>query len=216
MWLITTKNKMALPNASPRQMRRGGVTALTFLIGLLLNNTFAQDLLLSTTPHTFASDTKECNNFVKIGGKTNVNHFHLIQKLNGQEEIVERSQETLTLRIPADEFEPSNPMMYEDFLDFIKADEYPEIDITIFLDNTRLPAGNSNHISPRIKIGLAGQTKTYTIPGKIEECRDNSLHISGKVNINLHDFNLEPPSKFMGIVKVSKEVFINFELTLEL
>ncbi|WP_462317848.1 hypothetical protein [Marinilabilia sp.] len=68
---------------------------------------------------------------------------------------------------------------------------------------------------PKIEVGLAGETQTYKIPGEVYECRKSGVHLQGKVNINLKDFGLEPPTKFMGMVKVNKEVFINFGLTLD-
>lgn len=169
-------------------------------------------------PHHTPVETKGCDDYIKIYGSTNINHFHFVQNLNEKTtpyKKEEKTQETLTIKIPAHNFEPSNPMMYKDFLKFIKANEYPYIDITIFFDNIRLPAGPPSTIVPKIKIGLAGRTHTYKIPGYIEECRDKKLHIRGKVDIDLKDFGLEPPTKFMGMVKVNNEVFINFGLTLD-
>ncbi len=168
-------------------------------------------------PHHGVAETTLCDNYIKIDGSTNVNHFHFIQEIKSEKEIIKRPDnhsETLVLKIPAHDFEPSNPMMYKDFLEFIKANEYPDIEITIFLNTTRLPAGPDNTIAPRIKIGLAGKNHIYKIPGEIKECRDKNLHITGRVNIDLEDFGLEPPTKFMGMIKVSNEVFINFGLTI--
>jgi hypothetical protein len=193
--------------------------AVVILTMATLTNAFGQPMSKIDHPHHKVTDTKMCDNFIKINGSTNVNHFYFFQKLNDSGKIIKNkdshSNESLEILIPAYDFEPSNPMMYDDFLEFIKAGEYPNIEITIFFNNPKLPAGGSGNIAPRIKIGLAGQTHIYKIPGQLEECRENSLHISAKVNIDLKDFGLEPPSKFMGMVKVKNEVFINFGLTLK-
>ena len=168
--------------------------------------------------YPFQTENYGCDDYIKIDGSTNVNRFHFIQTLDQNPNVIKRkdpARETLNLKIPAHDFKPSNPMMYKDFLDFIKAQEFPYIDITIFFENFRLPAGNASTVVPRIRVGLAGQTQTYKIPGYVEECLDKELHIKGRVNIDLKDFGLEPPTKFLGMVKVSNEVFINFALTLE-
>jgi hypothetical protein len=169
-------------------------------------------------PHHASVGIKECDDYIKINGSTNINHFHFVQNIDEKLTPLKKekkTQDTLTIKIPAHNFEPSNPMMYKDFLEFIKADKYPYIDITIFFNNVRLPAGPPSAIVPKIKVGLAGQTHTYKIPGYVKECRDKKLHISGKIDIDLKDFGLEPPTKFMGMVKVNNEVFINFGLTLD-
>ncbi|WP_291854880.1 YceI family protein [Marinilabilia sp.] len=168
-------------------------------------------------PHHTKTDVKTCDNFIKIEGSTNVNHFHFEQTFNEKEKVIEThpgSGEIVKLKIPAHDFKASNPMMYDDFLELIKASEYPYIDITVFFENIKLPAGPENTVVPKIRIGLAGQSQTYQIPGQIHDCRQNSMHINGRININLKDFNLDPPTKFMGMVKVNNEVFINFGLTL--
>ena len=178
----------------------------------------AQPMPEKKSPHHYVIDTKQCDDYIKINGSTNINHFHFEQKLNDQKIIAEDesySGQKLAIQIPAHDFEPSNPMMYKDFLNFIKAEEYPYINITIFFEQLRLPAGNPQAIIPKIKVGLAGETQTYKIPGEIFQCKKSGIHLQGKVDINLQDFGLEPPTKFMGMVKVNKEVFINFGLTID-
>ena len=177
----------------------------------------AQPMPEKKEPDHYVIDTRQCDDYIKINGSTNINHFHFEQRLDDQKILKKgppTSVEKLALKIPAHDFKASNPMMYKDFLKFIKAEEYPYIDITIFFDKFHLPAGRPFTIIPKIKVGLAGETKTYEIPGRIYECRKSGVHLQGKVNIDLKDFGLEPPSKFMGMVKVNKEVFINFGLTI--
>ncbi len=168
-------------------------------------------------PHHHKTSIGQCDNFIKIEGSTNINHFHFEQVFTNKEHIIKAQKnagEVIRLKIPARDFKPSNPMMYNDFLELIKASEYPYINITIFMDETRLPAGPEKIVTPKIRVGLAGETSTYEIPGETHKCKTNATHIQGKIKINLQDFNLEPPTKFMGMVKVNNEVFINFGLTL--
>jgi hypothetical protein len=191
------------------------VIVVVFLLVSLTSN--GQPKPDKNLPHHDDTETEKCDNFIKIEGSTNVNHFFFEQIFTKKEEIIEKkgsSGEMLKIKIPVHDFTPSNPMMYKDFLELIKASEYPYIDITIFSENIKLPAGPPNTVLPRIKIGLAGESHTYRIPGEIYDCKTKSMHLNGKISISLKDFNLEPPTKFMGMVKVNNEVFINFGLTL--
>lgn len=180
-------------------------------------NIFGQPMAEKHLPHHHESAVEECDNFIRIEGSTNVNHFHFEQIFKKKDEIIEEESqlgEIIKLKIPVREFTPSNPMMLDDFLKLIKASDYPFINITITFENIKLPAGPESTVIPKIKVGLAGSSQTYEIPGRIHDCRKESIHLNGKVSINLRDFDLEPPTKFMGMVKVNSEVFINFGLTL--
>lgn len=192
--------------------------ATVVIFSLFSSMVMAQPMPEKNNPHHYVIDTKQCDDYIKINGSTNVNHFHFEQKLVDQKVITKEkpsSGQKVALQIPAHDFKASNPMMYKDFLKLIKADEYPYINITIFFEQFRLPAGSPQTVIPKIEVGLAGETQTYEIPGEVYECRKSGVHLQGKVNINLKDFGLEPPTKFMGMVKVNKEVFINFGLTLD-
>ncbi len=193
---------------------RPAVVVVFLIFSLTING---QPMPDKSIPHHDETDVKNCDNYIKIEGSTNVNHFYFEQTFNKKEEVIEPhpgSKEIIQLKIPAHNFKASNPMMYDDFLELIKAAEYPYINITIFFEDIKLPAGPENTVVPKIRIGLAGKSQTYQIPGQIHDCRQNSMHINGKINISLKDFNLDPPTKFMGMVKVNNEVFINFGLTL--
>ncbi|MGM0376470.1 MAG: YceI family protein [Bacteroidota bacterium] len=203
-------------NAVPRPAKRGGAMALAFLLGLLMHDATSQELLAAATPHHFSAEENDCEDFIQIDGSTNVNHFHFVQEIQTIQTLSEKEThkpDSISLQIPAKDFEPSNPKMYEDFLEFIRAGQFPYIDIIIFFKSKEANLGEKTKIAPEVEVKLAGQKQVYQIPGEIYQCRDRNLHISGEISIDLKDFDLTPPTKFMGMVKVSNEVFINFGLT---
>ncbi|GAO31154.1 hypothetical protein JCM15548_13491 [Geofilum rubicundum JCM 15548] len=107
--------------------------------------------------------------------------------------------------------------MHQDFIDLIKADDHPYIAIRFHYNPYELfeKNGQTGTIDSEIYITLAGEEKKYAIPGQIHLCQDKALRINGNIKINLNDFHLKPPSKFMGMVKVNNEVFVNFGLKME-
>lgn len=160
----------------------------------------------------------DCTNFVIIEGSTNVNKFSFFQSFDSQSKnqvTNDNQKKILTIEIPVHNFEASNPLMYDDFLKLIKAESYPVISIFIHLNTSEFNVSNIKSINPKIEVKLAGKQKVYFIPGALAYCQDQSLRVQGSVKINLNDFNLEPPTKFFGMVKVNQEVFVNFGLTMD-
>lgn len=169
----------------------------------------------------FTNKTKEkneCINFVQIEGSTNINNFAFHQQFDGfsKSPIVNDGKNNLiSIDIPARNFEASNPMMYDDFLKLIKADTYPIISILIHYFPNELSNPDNQQITSNILVTLAGMQKSYIIPGVLQNCHNHQIRIQGTVKLNLNDFNLEPPTKFLGMVRVNKEVFVNFGLTMQ-
>ena len=165
------------------------------------------------------STQNKCSNFVRIEGASNVNQFYFEQFLNDwqtKEISFNQNKDTIILKISANNFVPSIPMMYEDFIHLIKADQHPDIKITIETPPYIWWKQDSiNQTDTKITIQLAGTSKQYEIPSIFQICQNHSLHLKGAIKLNLTDFNLHPPSKFMGMVKVKNEVFVKFGLVIE-
>lgn len=158
-----------------------------------------------------------CSSYVLIEGSTNINNFTFFQyfddKAKEQFIFVEKS-EKLIVQIPANKFEASNPMMHDDFLELIKADLYPKINILIYYNPKELTYPYNKEILSKIIVKLAGTENNYTIQAKLFVCKDQNIRINGSVKLNLMDFHLKPPVKFLGMVKVNKEVLVNFGIIL--
>jgi hypothetical protein len=186
--------------------------ALTMLLILVTTGIYGQASLKNTIHN-------ECSNFVRIEGSSNVNQFYFEQFLNDwqtKEIYFNQNKDTIVLKIRANNFIPSIPMMYEDFIHLIKADQHPEIQITIETPpDIWWNQDSLNQINTKITIQLAGTSKKYEIPGTFQICHNHSLHLKGAITLNLTDFDLHPPSKFMGMIKVKDEVFVKFGLVLE-
>ena len=99
--------------------------------------------------------------------------------------------------------------MYSDFLNLMKASEYPKINVSFSkrqLQNAKQDLPGS---CPDIKITIAGITRTYKVQCAMVKCSGN-LFLSGEKTIRLSDFQLKPPEKLMGLVKVNNEINVNF------
>ena len=54
------------------------------------------------------------------------------------------------------------------------------------------------------------KSKSYFIPVELKD--DKIINVSGALNLNICDFNLEPPKKALGLIVVSDIIKINFDL----
>jgi hypothetical protein len=101
--------------------------------------------------------------------------------------------------------------MYDDFLELVKAREFPVLKIIIPKEWIEKANKNKGTSCPEIEIMLAGVTRIYKIDCNLYDCGSNRF-IQGLKMIKLSDFNIQPPVKLSGLVKVSDEIAVNFGL----
>lgn len=187
---------------------------LVFIIWLL----FPGNLPLQASP-PIDFPLPGCSGFIQITGKTNINSFKLHQIPN---EIAGYFYTATTnptfsnpsfsiIQIPVKEFKADNLLLYKDFLQLVKASEYPDISIR-FPDISMLEPGIDTVIK-EVLITLAGTTRSYDISCVTSQCDERKLFLYGSRKLLLTDFNLVPPEKTFGLIKVMNEVIINFGFT---
>ncbi len=168
-------------------------------------------------PGTINSSIKTCDSFVNVWGSTNVNRFELslnypVKRIFPIKNLDLGTKENKFYRIsvPVNQFDSDNKLMYNDFLKLIKADRYPYIILEI-------PYGHLQHVFSgmectmhKINITIDGITRSYVIPGSASHCREGGIYVTGLKDIRLTDFNITPPAKLMGLIKVKDDVLIDF------
>ncbi|GET31861.1 hypothetical protein PbJCM13498_07240 [Prolixibacter bellariivorans] len=158
---------------------------------------------------------------VRIDGSTNVNQFHFYYRhvlTEGFSLAVlpagSNSLDSLSFFIPIEHIDASNPAMFDDFKELLKASKYPEIKITIS-DAELLHIFTSRDVKNiPLNITIAGMTNDYVSPIEVVNNEENQLVVRGRTRIQLTDYNISPPRRFLGMIRVKDEVFINFEIKL--
>lgn len=159
-----------------------------------------------------------------IDGSTNVNTFRCgIDHYTGKDTLV--LQEGSPLRKPiflkgsvslkASTVDCGMSVMTKDFNQTIKAKEYPHIIIT-FKSFERLPnykQGEEN-FKGTMTISLGGTTKQFDVDCMIHPKSSGYFHLSGGRKFLFSDFNLHPPDKMMGLIKIQQELLVQFNLVL--
>jgi hypothetical protein len=169
-------------------------------------------LLAQPSGNEISGRSRSCLNFIHITGESNINQFSF--NFN-KSEIISHRHETISdtgdviIRIPIREFRASNQMMYNDFLEMMKESEYPIIEICFKRLEFNLGHSGNYGSCPEIRITIAGVSRSYKIDCSILPCADN-MFIQGEKKLRLTDFNLKPPVKLNGLVKVSDTINVNF------
>ena len=155
---------------------------------------------------------------VHIFGETNINCFECNYDKNKEHQnfndvLLKYNQipgQTIETYIPISEFECSNYIMYNDFQKLLKAYEYPYIKIEIDPSQIKKILPYKSSVNINVSITIANVTNEQPITCSVNNYGNSDVSITGQATINLVDFRIKPPVKFMGLVKVKDEVTISF------
>lgn len=168
---------------------------------------------LSASDKEKTDKTEGCNNYVLIQGSSNINKFEFVNNnpdltnISGNTEDDKISQ---NIRIPVRDFSGPNKMMLNDFYKMLNADQYPYIKIMIETYDSASFDEESGATLLDTKITIAGKTRDYIIPCDVIYCEDAGVILKGNLEVQLTAFDIEPPKKVLGTVKVDNDVFITF------
>jgi len=107
--------------------------------------------------------------------------------------------------------------MTSDFRKAIKSKEYPSI-IIDFISFERMPvyASAPDKFKGILKISLGGVTKLFEVNCTINTTPAGIIHLAGTRVFNFADFNITPPTRMLGAVKVNESLQVSFHLQLKL
>ncbi|MEX0982762.1 MAG: hypothetical protein WD577_07215 [Bacteroidales bacterium] len=171
---------------------------------------------------TLSSNHSSCNNYIHITGETNINDFALHQEVPGDlvcgigdsRWIPVPEEHGFMILVPVRNFKATNKFVYRDFLQLINVKKYPYIQI--FMNESEFTTLFNGYSVYSLKIGVvvSGVTRYYQVPCEVSSCMDSRISVSGSKTLKLTDFNLSPPEKTFGLIKVHDELMINFEFSL--
>jgi len=164
------------------------------------------------------------DSLLEILGTTNVSKFqcenysnsgteYLTQRLTANHgEVGQWNGEVL---ITSTNFDCNNALLTKDFKKTIEVDQYPTIIVKFLSLIKESETVNQKNLTGEIEITMVGISKKYPISRVfLSKNGDNAL-FSGERKILLSDFNIEPPVKFLGVVRVQDSIMVNFSLVLE-
>jgi hypothetical protein len=153
-----------------------------------------------------------------ITGDTNIKPFLCdfdTRKLERKQKIRYKKQgekiifKNTVLRLDNQYFDCGHRAINRDFHELLQTEKYPEI--LLELKEIILKSPELAHAVADITI--AGKTNTYTLPVVISNSSGESF--VGKLKLDINDFNLKPPKKFLGLIVVKEDIEISFNLRIK-
>ena len=121
------------------------------------------------------------------------------------------------VQLAASCFDCGLALMTSDFQKTIKSREHPTIVID-FISFERMPAYSSapERFKGILKISLGGVTKVFEVNCAIDVNDAGLIHLVGSRDFLFSDFELSPPTRMLGAVKVNEALKVSFHLKLRL
>lgn len=162
---------------------------------------------------------------IQVSGYSNVKNFSC-RMLSGTIDdtlsflIVPESQiitfRQQQLQIPLQQFDCGNRIIQHDFYTTLQGDIFPFIKLQfIDLRLSDAPAWWREPVSGNIAITIGGITQRYGLQYHMAVYGDNLIELTGEQPLALSSFNLKPPSRLAGLVRIDNEVTVSFRLVLK-
>lgn len=178
------------------------------------------------TSQTVMSWEIQPSSSIRISGSSNVNSFgcEIIGGFRSQPIQSRHHAESTTsmkatmkglVMVEVDKFDCKNKLITNDLRKTLRSDEFPMMTIH-FLELERLPDVDSevDFLSGRVLIVLAGQQRHFYLRFAFSKTPEGYL-LKGSRAFTFSDFDLSPPSKAGGLIKVRDDFDVGFSLVLK-
>ncbi len=157
---------------------------------------------------------------LSINGKSNVNDFKCESEHELQQESLEFDYhfegdtinvDGVSLSLEISRFDCGKKAINRDFRSTLNYKQYPFIQITL---NKLMLATEENPVpkAANVTITIAGVERNYRVPLNSFTNTGKGISVDGNKTLYMSDFGLTPPSPLFGLVQVSDELDIVFEL----
>ena len=188
-------------------LRNLGLIALKLLMVMIFLVPEEKSLTVAVSP----------NSSLIIRGESNINRFQCsydVSQFSDSFEISFTADKTklqfsnAQLNLKNVFFNCGHKAINKDFHKLLKTDEYPSIKLELL---SAEGAPESSILNAKLNITISGISKVYELPVEVDKTQ-HGVMVCGKLPIDINDFNLTPPKKLLGIIKVSNVIDIEFNL----
>ncbi len=156
----------------------------------------------TSTLHDWTSDVEEFTSYIKFNTAA----------LEG--DTLNNPVESLSLTIPVKSIESGKGGMNRRTYDALKSDDFPNI--MFQMNKAELINADSALTSMELNVEgnltIAGTSKTITLPVTGTKQDDGSFKFTGEYELNMKDYDVDPPSAMLGTIKAGEMVTIPFEI----
>lgn len=122
--------------------------------------------------------------------------------------------QSLTLTIPVDKIDSGKGGMNRRMHGALKKDDHPNIRFELVSSEVKNGNASDNkfELSVTGDLTIAGVTNKVTIPVTAVQDAGNTYKFSGSYEINMKDYNMDPPTAMLGAVRSGEMVTVNFDI----
>lgn len=155
----------------------------------------------TSTLHDWTADVEEFSSYINFDARA----------LEG--DSISNPVSSLSLTIPVESIESGKGGMNRKMYGALESDDYPNI--MFQMKNIELTnAGSSSSMTLNVEgnLTVAGTSNTISLPVTGEQQDDGSYKFTGEYEINMNDYEVDPPSAMLGTIKAGELVTIVFEM----
>jgi hypothetical protein len=161
-----------------------------------------------------------------IQGKATTHAFTCqVEKVDGQARIpaaqdsipreANDEQTTVVVNVPVRTFDCGNRVMTKDLKETLKMEKHPDIRFELIDARVGTPVDTSEQWRPVEVLGaltVAGTKRVTNLSALGRAIDDNRFRIRGCHPLQMTHFNIEPPTKAFGLIKVKDRIEVQFDL----
>lgn len=168
------------------------------------------------------------NSTMKIAGTSTIHDWECdVEEINASISLDEASLnmesksspvQSLVLNIPVEKIESGKGGMNKKIYDALKEKRHPNITFELTSSEIALSGTNGNEghlqLATNGKLTVAGTSQEISFPVDGYIHSDGSYKFTGSYEINMKDYNVDPPSAMFGTIKSGEMVTVSFEFYL--
>jgi len=163
----------------------------------------------TSTIHDWESQVKQINSELQIAP-------NLFAQQKGAD--IDEGLNT-SVSIPVESIESGKSGMNDKMYGALEKDDYPNIEYELM--SSELLSSNSNgqngaamfELKTIGELTIKGVTKEIEMTVEGEKSEDGSLHFKGDKELNMKNFEVDPPSAMFGTIKAGKMITVSYDLT---
>ncbi|MDZ7692194.1 MAG: YceI family protein [Balneolaceae bacterium] len=201
--------------------------AINFILGLPAQQAGAQELSNATAGGGNIEIAPQGALWLE-GSASVVDYRCYAQKLAGNGAIENTSQPTQNVQgdgdvkvrvtIPVKALECGKRKMNQDLYNALKAKKYPQISYELLEAELLNQSSHPDSVGwMKIKtnglLTIAGVTNKTSLVVEGQQIGDSRFRVKGIKPLNMHDFDIEPPTALMGLIKASEKLTVHFDVS---
>lgn len=147
---------------------------------------------------------------VIIEGTSNIHDWEMdVEDIKSEIQLEEGSEskiESITFNVPVEGLKSGKSRMDKNTYEALKSEDHS----TIKFESTSIKESNAKLYAVG-NLTIAGTTKNVEIPLELNKTQDK-LTIVTSYEINMLDYNVEPPTAMFGTIKTGESVVVKFNL----